>query len=171
MDIAISVDLWYVCWRRELIYIKKQIIVGVGVIACVALHVAVWPWSTEVGVLPSEPAKAAVVSEIEAQSEKRSHIFVSADALAPETEAVSEGKLEVTTITAEKETETMRPAEPTSRAVSKSAPAFTEPKSGDRTVIDSKPYIWIPGFGRINLFGVYHQPSVHYAALQKQEAN
>jgi hypothetical protein len=46
-----------------------------------------------------------------------------------------------TDITAEKETETAPPAEPTSHAVSKSVPVSAKLKSGDRAVIDGKPHI------------------------------
>jgi len=49
---------------------KKQIIIGIGIIACVALCAAVWPRSAEVGDLPAEPLKNAAPAEIEAWSEE-----------------------------------------------------------------------------------------------------
>lgn len=128
---------------------KKQIIAGIAAIACIALCAAVWPRSAEVEELPAEPTTNAVNAEIEARSGEKPLIFISADTPAPETEAVSESETGETGITAEKETETMPPAESMSRAVSKSVPTSTEPKSGDRTVIDGKPHVWIPGFGWI----------------------
>ena len=58
----------------------------------------------------------------------------------------------VTGVTTEEKTEKAEPM-PTAaqkpQAASKSASASTEPKLGDRTVIDGKPHIWIPGFGWI----------------------
>ncbi len=54
-------------------------------------------------------------------------------------------------MTAEKETEKPAPIPTASKpqAASKSTPASAEPKSGDRTVIDGEPHVWIPGFGWI----------------------
>ena len=118
---------------------KKQIIAGIGIIACVALCATVWPRSTEVGDLPAEPVKIAVSTEIESRSEERLHIFISADMPTPVTETVVESEPPIAEVTAEKET--APPKAPTSHAVSKSAPASTEPKPGDRSVIDGKPHV------------------------------
>lgn len=104
-----------------------------------------WPRNAEVGALPANPVKAAVNAKIEARSEKTPHVFISEDVPAPEAEPVAESEPQVSEITAEKET--TPPTVPTSHAVSKSAPVSTEPKPGDRTVIDGKPHVWIPGFG------------------------
>lgn len=130
---------------------KKQIIVGIAIAACVVLCAAVWPRSAEVEDIPAEPVKIAVTAEIAARPEEKPHIFISVDAPSLETEAVAESKPKETELTSEKETETAQPAEPASRVVSKSASASAsaEPKSGDRAVIDGKPHIWIPGFGWI----------------------
>lgn len=65
----------------------------------------------------------------------------------PEPEAVEESEPVETEITAEKETEPAPPAESTLRATSESAPASSEPKPGDKTIIDGKPHMWVPGFG------------------------
>lgn len=63
----------------------------------------------------------------------------------PVTETAAESEPQIAEVTAEKET--APPKAPISHAVLKSAPASTEPKPGDRSVIDSKPHVWIPGFG------------------------
>ena len=128
---------------------KKLIIAGIAVIACVALCAAVWPRSAEVGVLPAEPVKIAVSAEIEARSEQTSHIFISAVTPASEVELVSEGALKETEVTAEEKTETTPPAATTFQAESKPETTSNEPKLGDRTVINGEPHIWIPGFGWI----------------------
>ena len=143
---------------------RNQIIAGIGIIACVALCAAVLPRSAEVEDLPAEPIKNAVSAEMEARSEETPHIFISEDVPEPvaeviaedepevAAEAVAESGLKETIITAEEKTEKAEPM-PTAaqkpQAASKSASASTEPKSGDRTVIDGKPHIWIPGFGWI----------------------
>lgn len=44
---------------------KKQIIAGIGIIACVALYAFVWPRNADVGDF-AEPVKAAVTDEITA---------------------------------------------------------------------------------------------------------
>ncbi len=123
---------------------KKQITIGIGIIACIALCAAVWPRSSEVGDLHTESAKTAVTAEIEAPSEKSPQIFLSAYTPAPQAEPISESELSKTDITAEEKTEPLAP-----RTASKSVPASTEPKSGDKAVIDGKPHVWIPGFGWI----------------------
>lgn len=143
---------------------KKQIISGIGIIACVALCANLWQLSTEVKELPAEPIKNAVFGEIEARSEETPLIFISEDVPKPETEVIAEDELEdiaeavaesglkETIITAEEKTEKAEPmptAAQKSQAASKSASASTKPKSGDRTVIDGMPHIWIPGCGWI----------------------
>lgn|GEM_PF-567925 len=128
---------------------KKLITAGIGIIACVALCAAVWPRSDEVENLPAEPVENAVSAEIEARSEETLHIFISEDMPAPEVAPVAVSEARITEITAEEKTEAVSPTAPTSHAVSKSAPASAEPKPGDRTIIDGKPYVWIPGFGWI----------------------
>lgn len=122
---------------------KKQIMAGIAIIACVALCAAVWPRSAEVGDLPAEPVKTAVTAEIESRSEEMPRILISADMPTPAPEAVTESEPPITEITAGEKTELAQ------KPVSKSAPASTEPKSGDRTVIDGEPHVWIPGFGWI----------------------
>ncbi len=56
---------------------KKQIIIGITVAACVALCATVWLRDAEVGNLPAMPVKATVSTEIEAQSEEIPHILLS----------------------------------------------------------------------------------------------
>lgn len=128
---------------------KKQIIAGITIIACVALYAALWPRSAKVEDLTAKPIKAAVTSEIEPWSEKTSQIFISVDAPTPKAEAIVKNEPEKTETPAEKDTEPVSPAEPTNHVLSKSAPHSNEPKSGDKTVIDETPHVWIPGFGWI----------------------
>jgi len=128
---------------------KKQINVGIAVIACVTLYAAVWPWSIKVEDLPAEPEETAVPAEIEARPTETSPFFISADIPATVAEVVAESESNETEITAEKETEPVQPTESTLCVVSKSAPVSSKPKSGDRTVINGKPHMWIPGFGWI----------------------
>lgn len=128
---------------------KKQTIAGIAVIACVALCAAVWPRSAEVGDLPAEPVKTTVKAEIEALSEEKPPIIIPVVVSDPEPKPVAESEPVKNVITAEEKTEQVSPAEPTFRAVSKPASVSAEPKPGDRTVIDGKPHIWIPGFGWI----------------------
>lgn len=128
---------------------KKQIPAGIAVIACIAVCAALLPRSAEVGDLPAEPVKTAVTVEIEARSEETPRILLSDDTLAPEVEAVAEREPLKTGITAEEKTDLAPSAEPTSRAISKSTPASTEPKPGTIAVIDGVKSMWIPGFGWI----------------------
>lgn len=128
---------------------KKLISAVIAVIACIALCAAVWPRSAKVGDLPADPDKTAENAEIMVRSEGTPQTLFSAVTPAPEVETVAEIEPKETEITAEKEIETAQPAESPPCAVSKSAPASSEPKSGDRTIIDGKPHIWIPGFGWI----------------------
>lgn len=121
----------------------KKKTAGIAIIACVALCAAVWPWSAEVEDLPAEPVKTAVSAEIEARSEETPHIIISDDMHTPTSEDVAESEPQITEITAVEKTE------PAPKPVSKSTPASAEPKPGDRTVIDGKPHIWLPGFGWI----------------------
>ena len=122
---------------------KKQIISGIAIIAYVALYAAVWPRNTEVEDLPATPVKTAVTAEIEARSEEMPQILISADIPTPVAEAVAESESPKIEVMAEEKTE------PAPKPVSKSAPASTEARPGERTVIDGKPHIWIPGFGWI----------------------
>lgn len=132
-----------------MIYLKKQIIVGIAVIACAALCAVVWPRTAEVRDLPAEPVKAAVIAEIEARSAETQRILLSDAVPAPIVKAVAESEPLKTKITAEEKTKPVPPAEPISHTISKSVPASSEPKPGDRAVIDGKPHIWVPGFGWI----------------------
>lgn len=138
---------------------KKQIIAAIGIIACVAMCAAVWQWSAEVEDLPAEQVKNAVSAEIEARSEETPHIFISEVFSEPKAEPVSESEPETTAeaiagnepkeVTAEEKTEKPVPTASKPQTVSKSAPATTAPKPGDRTVIDGEPHVWIPCFGWI----------------------
>lgn len=129
---------------------KKQIIAGIAVIACVALCAAVWPRSAEVEGLPAEPVKSTVTDD-EASQNETLLIILSADGLEVATESETP-KTEV--IMAEEKTEPMPPTEHVSETASipsvtpkPSAQPSSNPKSGDKTIIDGKPHIWVPGFG------------------------
>ena len=87
---------------------KKQIIVGIAVVACDAMCAAVWPRSAEVGDLPAEPVKTAVNAETEARPEKIQEILLSGDNPAPEVEVIAESEPPKTEITAEEKTESAR---------------------------------------------------------------
>lgn len=126
---------------------KKQMPAGIAVIACIALCAAVLPRSVEVGNLPTETVKTAVTVEIEARPEETPRIHLSDDTLAPEVDNVAEREPLKTGVTAEEKTDLAPSAEPTSRAISKSTPASTEPKPGTIAIIDGNRCMWIPGFG------------------------
>lgn len=117
----------------------KKITAGISVIACVALCAAVWPRTAVVRDLPAEPVKAAVIAEIEARSAETQRIFLSDAVPAPIVKAVAESEPLKTEIMAEEKTEPVPPAEPTSHTISKSVSASSEPKPGNRGVIDGKP--------------------------------
>ena len=83
---------------------KKQIIAGIAVIACVAMCAAVWLRSAAVGDLPAEPSIPAANAKIEARPSETLHILLSDITPTPKTKAVSESEPEVTTVSAEKGT-------------------------------------------------------------------
>lgn len=90
--------------------------------------------------LLTELVKTAISAEIEAQPERVPDIFISEVKPTREIEPVVESEPsdpKEAEITAEEKTETVP------------MPASKQPKSGDRTVIDGKPYISIPGIGWI----------------------
>ena len=55
---------------------KRQIVAGITLIACVALCAAVWPWSVKVEDLPAEPVKTAVSAEIGSVRENAANSFI-----------------------------------------------------------------------------------------------
>ncbi|MDI6916091.1 MAG: hypothetical protein QMC95_18095 [Desulfitobacteriaceae bacterium] len=128
----------------------KKIIFSIILIltACVALCAAVWPRNVEDRNV-AEPEKSGVTAGIEDRSEEIPKILISASAAAPEAEAVAESETLKPEITAEEKIESMQPTETAPLTISRSAPVNSEPKAGDETVIDGKPYVWIPGFGWI----------------------
>lgn len=126
---------------------KKQIIVGIGIAACVALCAAVWPRSVEVGDLPDEPVKTAVSAGIEARSEQKSQTLISVDMPTPMAEAVTERNPPETEVTTEKETGESAPAQ-TALSV-KQSPTSSEPHNGDVRIVDGEKPIYLLGFGWI----------------------
>ncbi len=123
---------------------KKQIIAGIGIIVCVALCVAVWPQSAEVGDLLAEPEKAAVSAKIEARAEEVPSTFISTDASSAEAEPAVENEPEMM---AEKEREKAVPAQTTQSV--KQSPTSSEPHNGDVRVEDGEKQIFLLGFGWI----------------------
>lgn len=126
---------------------KKQIIAGIAVIACVALCAAVWLRSAGDGDLPALCVKTAVNAETETRPVKIPEILLSGDNPAPEVEVIAESEPPKTEITVEEKTESAPPAEPTSHTVSKSTSTSKEPKPGTIAVIDGNRCMWVPGFG------------------------
>lgn len=126
---------------------KKHIITGIAIIACVALCAAVWPRNAQVEDLSAEPVKAAVISEIEAESEETPQIVLSADTPSPELEIVAESEPAETNITAEEKTQ--KP-EPTQTVQSTKQPTTSsEPRMGDVRIVNGEKQIYIDGFGWI----------------------
>lgn len=127
---------------------KKHIITGIVITACVALCAAVWPRSVEGGKVPAEPVKPAVIAEIEAGSEETSQIVLSADTHAPELVAVAKSEpAETEVITTEEKTEATPPIEPASKPATISSSPSSDPEPGTIAVIDGVKCMWIPGFG------------------------
>jgi hypothetical protein len=130
-----------------MVYMKKQMLTGLIVIACAAFCAAVLPRSAEVGSLPAAPVKTSVSAEIEARSEEVSPIFISVGVSAPEAELVSKSEPEVAMVTAEKEIEKLAPTL-TAQQVKPSASSL-EPYNGDVRVVDGEKQVYLLGFGWI----------------------
>lgn len=126
---------------------KKLIIAGIAVIACVALCANLWLRSAGVEDSPAEPSLPAVNAEIEARTEETPPIFISADATAPETEPVAESEPAVSDITAEKETKKPAPTQMAQQV--KPSPPSSEPHNGDVRVVDGEKQVYLLGFGWI----------------------
>lgn len=126
---------------------KKPIIAGITVIACVALCAAVWPRSVQVEELPAEPGINATSAETEARLEETPHIFISADTPVSETEPVAESEPEVIGISAEKETE--KPVTTRAAQAVKPTASSSELYNGVVRVVDGEKQIYLLGFGWI----------------------
>jgi hypothetical protein len=126
---------------------KKQIVTGIAIIACVALCAAVWPRNAEVEDLPAELIKPAVVAEIKARLEKTPEILLSADTHTLEPETVAEYEPERVDITTEKETPIPTLAQETK--VQEVSPTSAEPRMGDVRIINGEKQIYIDGFSWI----------------------
>jgi len=128
----------------------KKIIISIILTTCVALCAAVWPRSVEDRNVPAEPIKPAVNAEIEAKPEKPPQIILSAENNTPETESITEIEPPKPAVMAIAEkSEPIQHAKPASTPDSLPVQPSADPKPGSKTVIDGKPYIWIPGFGWI----------------------
>lgn len=133
---------------------KKNIITGIIITACVVLCAAVWPRYAENKVIPVTQEKPAISADLAATQEEPLHIIFSADTPSPEPAETKES-------TAEKEQASSPPdeaeatgtSEPTStpslvpKTATSSAPPLSDPKPGTIAVIDGNRCMWIPGFG------------------------
>ena len=127
---------------------KKYIVTGIIITACVTLCAAVWPRSVEDGKVPAEPVNPAAIAEIEAKPEETSPITFSADNSVPEPETVAESEpAETKEITAEEKTEPTPPIEPAQEPAAVSSLPSSDPKPGKIAIIDGERCMWIPGFG------------------------
>lgn len=126
----------------------RKIITSIILTACVALCAAVWPRSAEVGDLPTEPLKPAVNAGIVTKAEEVPPLIISAENNASEPEPVAEtAPIKHTAPATANSPEASQPLKPSSKPISPSAPATTEPKPGTIAVIDDVKSMWIPGFG------------------------
>lgn len=126
---------------------KKQIITGMAVIACIALCAAVWPRNAEVEDLPIKPIKNAVIGEIGPRSEETPSNFLSVNTFVPEPLAVADNEPNEPDITPE---EKIQKHEPTQEAQSSKPPtSSSEPHMGDVRIINGEKQIYILGFGWI----------------------
>lgn len=126
---------------------KKQIIIGMGIIACVALCAAAWPRSAEVGDLPAEPVKTAVSAEFEPRLEETPIILLPVDTPAPEVAAVAETETKEAEIPTEKETQI--PVTTQTAQSPRPTASSAEPHMGDIRVVDGEKQVYILGFGWI----------------------
>lgn len=131
---------------------KKQISIGIAIIACVALCAAVWPRSVEGGKVPAEPVKPAVIAEIEVKLEETSPITLSADNRTSEPELVAEIEPPIfEETTTEEKTEPTPPAKPAQQPATAAVPVQSspDPKPGTIKIVHGERCMWIPGFGWI----------------------
>lgn len=124
---------------------KKHIITGILIVACVVLGAVVWPRSAEDGKVPAEQVKPTVIAEIETKSEETPTVFLSDYSYAPEPKGAVESEPAKTEVnTTEEKTEPM-PAKPTKTEAS--TKPSSDPKAGTISVINGERYMWVPGFG------------------------
>jgi hypothetical protein len=134
---------------------KKIIITGIVIAACVVLCAALWPRNAEDKVIPVTQGKPTVSANVAATQEEPLHIIFSADTQSP-------GPAETKESTTEKEQASSPPdeailepevtstPEPTStpssvpKPTSSSAPSSSDPKPGTIAVIDGNRCMWIP---------------------------
>lgn len=128
---------------------KKHIIIGIAIIACVALCAAVWPSIAEVEDLPAEFVKTTVIAEIRVRSEETSPIFLSTEIYASKSKTIAESEPTETNLTAEETTQ--KPAHTPIQAVqpAKQSSISVEPSAGDVRVVDGVKQLYIEGFGWI----------------------
>lgn len=60
-----------------MVHLKKKIMTGMAIAACVSLCAAVWTRRAEVGYLPAEPVKVAVTADLRlGQGNRRKSFFL-----------------------------------------------------------------------------------------------
>lgn len=126
----------------------KKIITSIILTTCVALCAAVWTRNVEDRNVPAEPAKPTVSTQIEARTEEAPQFIISAENNVPAPKPVTKTEPinQAAPATAYRP-DPSQPAKPSSKPISPSVPAFTEPKPGTIAIIDGVKSMWIPGFG------------------------
>ncbi len=133
---------------------KKHIVTGIVIAACVALYTDMWPRSAENGKVPAGQVKPAAIPKIEMKLEELPPVIYSADILAsgPEAVTVSDSKnsehsaptMNKELSSSEEKTPAPKPAQETKSPKPSSSP--TEPRMGDTRVVNGEKQIYILGF-------------------------
>lgn len=133
---------------------NKIIVTDIAITACVIQCAAVWPWNIEGRNVTAELIKSAVNADIAVNPKETLQIVLSAENNTPKPEPgleIEPPEMSITVKTAK--SEPYKPGEPVSKPASPSAQPSAYPKPGSKTIINGKPYIWIPGFGWIEDYG------------------
>lgn len=136
---------------------KKYIITGIVIAACVALYATVWPRSAEDKVIPVTPGKPTVSANVAATQEEPMQIIFSADTHSPEPAETEESTAEKEQASSPPDEAILEPeatdkSDPTStpssvpKPASSSTPPSSDPKPGMIAVINGNRCMWIPGF-------------------------
>jgi len=136
---------------------KKHIITGIIIAACVALCASVWPQSAENGKVPADQVKPAVILKIETKPEEPPPVIFSADTITSEPEAVTvpeskNSKHGAPTMNKElSSSEEKTPAPELVQKTKSPKPSSSppEPHMGDTRVVNGEKQIYILGFGWI----------------------
>ncbi|WP_206811296.1 hypothetical protein [Paradesulfitobacterium ferrireducens] len=129
---------------------NKVISADIAITACVILCAAVWPRSYESRDVPAETVKTGVNTKIAAKPGEVPQLIISVENNAPEPEpAVEIEPIKQAAPVIVDSSELSQPAKSASKSISLPVQPSADLKPGSKTVIDDKPYIWIPGFGWI----------------------